>query len=63
MIIENPSDVLKTYLNEEILAGTRSGEFFDGKLVGFDEYHNILLIKNDTAKFIRGENIVFIGQK
>lgn len=60
---ENPTDILKTYLNENICAGARNGEFFEGKLVGFDEYNNILIIKDKIAKFIRGEMIVFIGQK
>lgn len=62
-MIKDPLDLLKTYLNENVCAKIKTGEMLEGKLVGFDEYHNILLIIENVPKFIRGEVLVFIGEK
>ncbi len=63
MTTTDPNDLLKKYLNENVLTMTRTGECIDGKLIGFDEYHSILLETENTFKFIRGDVLVFIGQK
>lgn len=59
---EGPADILKIYLNEEVTVGIKSGEVFNGKLTGFDEHNNVLILCESTCKFIRGEIILFIGQ-
>ncbi|ELA40838.1 uncharacterized protein VICG_02127 [Vittaforma corneae ATCC 50505] len=59
----DPIDILKKYINENVLAGIRTGECLEGKLIGFDEHHNVLLELNSVPRFVRGEVIVYIGQK
>lgn len=61
-MLTDPTDLLKSYLNEQICTGLRTGECVAGKLVGFDEHHNILLKTSEKTRFIRGEVITFIGQ-
>lgn len=62
-MIADPVDILKSYLNESIYAGINTGECIKGRLIAFDEYHNILISEETVLKFIRGEMIVFIGQE
>lgn len=62
-MITDPIDLLKKYINEHVSTGIRTGECLEGRLIGFDEYHNILLEINNAPKFVRGEVIVYIGQK
>lgn len=63
MTITDPTDLLKAYLNESVCAGINSGEYIKGRLVAFDEYHNLLIDEESNVKFIRGEIVVFIGQE
>jgi len=58
----DPSDLLKNYLNQQVCTGIRTGELIEGKLLGFDEHHNILLKTAEAARFVRGEMIIFIAQ-
>lgn len=60
---EGPAEILKTYLEEDVTVGIKTGEFFNGRLVGFDEHNNVLLQCGDLSRFIRGEIILFVGQK
>lgn len=62
-MLTDPLDLLKTYLKENVLIRLKSGEEFNGVLEGFDDHHNIVLNMESYLKFIRGENIIFIGQK
>ncbi|KAI4292152.1 small nuclear ribonucleoprotein [Pancytospora philotis] len=62
-MLSNPSDLLKIYLQEEVLVHLRGGELCSGVLKGFDEHLNILVAMEAESLFIRGENIMFIGQK
>lgn len=62
-MISDPLDLLKTYLNDKVAIKLKSGETFAGILQGFDEFHNAVIKTEDCVKFIRGENIIFIGQK
>lgn len=61
-MITDPSDILKVYLKEKVIIRIKSGELYEGMLLGFDEYHSLLLRIDNSTKFIRGENILFIGQ-
>lgn len=62
-MVTDPTDILKCYLNEEVCTRIRTGEQLEGKLLGFDEHHNILLEMEGTTRFVRGEVIIFVGQK
>jgi small nuclear ribonucleoprotein (snRNP)-like protein len=62
-MLSDPSDLLKAYLNENVLIKLKSSEYLEGVLIGFDEYHSLLLSTPFETKFIRGENVLFIGQK
>lgn len=62
-MLSDPTDILKTYLRESIIVRLRSGEQIEGLLLGFDEYHSLLIALDLETMFIRGENIVFVGQK
>jgi small nuclear ribonucleoprotein (snRNP)-like protein len=62
-MISDPTDLLKTYLKEEVMVKLKDGTTFVGILEGFDEHHNTILSASQTLKFIRGENIVFFGQQ
>lgn len=59
----DPIDTLKVYLNENVFVKLRSGENIEGKLIGFDEFHSLLLSFGNETRFIRGENILLIGEK
>lgn len=62
-MISDPTDLLKTYLKEAVMVKLKDGSTFVGALEGFDEHHNTILSVGHTLKFVRGENIVFIGQQ
>lgn len=62
-MISDPTDLLKTYLKETVIVKLKDGCTFVGTLEGFDEHHNTALSTDHSLKFIRGENIVFIGQQ
>lgn len=62
-MLSDPTDILKVYLNQMIFIRLRSGEIIEGMLYGFDEYHSLLLKYNSQTKFIRGENVLLVGQK
>lgn len=59
----DPSDLLKVYLQEQITVKLRSGELYEGVLKAFDEHLNVLITMGEEALFIRGENIMFLGQQ
>ncbi len=61
-MLQDPSDILNIYLKESVLVGLRDDEFIKGVLLSF-EHHNILVELKEEYKFIRGENIIFIGQE
>ncbi len=62
-MLGDPSDILKIYIQEFLYVKLRTGEIYDGMLESYDEHINILLRKDNDFLFIKGENIVFIGQK
>lgn len=62
-MLTDPIDALKVYLNENIFVKLRNGENIEGELVGFDEYHSVLLSYGEGTRFIRGENILLVGEK
>lgn len=62
LMFSNPSDILKTYLNEYVIFYLKTGEKQNGILKGFDEHLNILILQNDKLIFFRGECIACIGQ-
>lgn len=62
-MLADPADILKAYLKEMILIRLKNGEEVKGKLIGFDEYHSLLVSQDSDTRFIRGENILFVGQE
>lgn len=62
-MLHDPTDILKVYLNQNIFVRLKSGEIIEGTLGGFDEYHSLLLLYSSHTKFIRGENVLLVGQK
>ena len=62
LMFSNPSDILKTYLNEYVIFYLKTGEKQNGILKGFDEHLNILILQNDKLIFCRGECIACMGQ-
>lgn len=61
-MISDPTDLLKTYLKETVIVKLKDGSTLVGMLEGFDEHHNTILLMDYSLRFVRGENIVFIGQ-
>ena len=63
-MLECPTDILKTYLNEEVTFILKKGEVVNCILLAFDEHMNLLTSTIDKKKciFYRGENILCVGQ-
>lgn len=59
----DPSDLLKIYLCEHVIVKIRSGELLGGVLKAFDEHLNVLISVDGESVFLRGENILFLGQR
>ncbi|KAL6121777.1 hypothetical protein NUSPORA_01248 [Nucleospora cyclopteri] len=58
----DPYDLLKAYLKERVILYLKTGEEFEGILEGFDEHLNLLLTTPETLLFLRGENVIYVGQ-
>lgn len=56
-----PSDVLKALLRSPVVVQMRDGETQEGRLLGFDEYFNLLIDRESESVFIRGECVVLVG--
>lgn len=65
--MKDPMQLLKTYINENIIIRLRDAQIIRGTLHGFDEHMNIMLSNvskaDDRFLFIRGESIVLVGQE
>lgn len=61
-MLTDPSDLLKIYLEDPVFVKLKTGEIYNGILECYDEHTNILLTKETESLFIKGENIVFLGQ-
>ncbi len=62
-MVSDPTDLLKTYLKASVLVRLKSGEEYTGVLEAFDDHHNLVINMQENLKLIRGENVVFIGQR
>ncbi|MFQ5909564.1 MAG: LSM domain-containing protein [Thermoplasmata archaeon] len=68
-----PSKVLENALNTEILLVLKDNRVLEGKLVGYDEYMNLVLEDTEETKeeqvrrlgtvVLRGNNVVTISPK
>jgi len=68
-----PTKVLENALNREILLVLKDSRVLEGKLVGFDEYMNLVLEDTEETKeeqvrrlgtvVLRGNNVVTISPK
>lgn len=68
-----PLDVLEKAVNQKLLLLLKDGRHIDGKLLGYDEYMNLVLdeveeIKDDNKRrlgriILRGSNVVSISFK
>lgn len=59
--MRDPMLLIKAYLEENVIIRMRDLSEIKGVLHGFDEHCNVL-IENEHFIFIRGENILSIGQ-
>ena len=67
-----PLDLLESQLNQRLTVLLKDGRVMEGKLVGYDQYMNVVLEETDdrtvdSAKrlgtvVLRGNNIVSMGQ-
>jgi small nuclear ribonucleoprotein len=66
-----PLDVLEKSVNQKLILLLKDGRLIDGKLIGYDEYMNLVLddveeTKEETKKrlgriILRGNNVVSIS--
>ena len=67
-----PLDLLEKQLNSRLLVTLKDGRTMEGKLVGFDQYMNLVLEETDERKdqqtrrlgtvVLRGNNVLSMGQ-
>lgn len=62
-MFSHPTDLLKAYLEKHVIFFLRSGDKYEGTLIGVDEHFNIMVkTTRDELLFFRGENIICMGQ-
>lgn len=66
-MFNDPFQLLKVCLKENVEVKMNNGESYTGILEGFDEHINVMLTQSSVADskdrllFLRGENILFVG--
>jgi len=62
-MFNDPSDLLKTYLRENVCIRLSTEETIRGRLKAFDEHLSVLISTATETIFIRGENIVCVSME
>ncbi|EJW02881.1 hypothetical protein EDEG_02705 [Edhazardia aedis USNM 41457] len=64
--MKDPSELLSTYTQEEIMIRLRDGQLIKGNLHAYDEHMNVIMSNvkgcENQLLFVRGESITLIGQ-